>query len=266
MKGPVLMQLKRNSTGLSFCSNYLGTHNLTFSIYQHRSALGLACQNGLIDIVRLLTSRGACVHHVDSFGVGIITKIWQRPRIRFPRNDLANVIFAISIPQIDDPHCRPAMSLINCIAMNGSTQDIELAVKHGVWTGQKDTHGNYPLNYSVLGHNVETYDILKGSVPSDWINIKDRQGRTPLHTALSVPGHAVGEIVERLVKSGSDVYLADGKGMYPEEIAKSTDERWGSVAVFKIGQSNNLLSYIGALKRCGHDVEMNDDGELYWFS
>lgn len=227
--------------------------------------MGLACQNGLIDIVRLLMSRGACVHHVDSFGVGILAKIWQRPSILFPRNDLAKAIFAILIPQIDDPQSRPAMSLINYIAMNGSAQDIELAVKHGACTRQQDVHGNYPLNYSILNHNVETYDILRASVPFDWVHTRDRKGSTPLHIALSVPGLAIAEIVERLTQDGSDIYLADEKGMHPEDIAKSTDKTWGNIAIPKIGRSNNLSSYIEALRRCGHDVEVHGDGELYWF-
>jgi hypothetical protein len=229
-----------------------------------RSSLAVACRRGLLDIGRLLLARGACVENVDLGGGTALANLWLHPNLPFSRFEFAQALFAISCPPLN-PEASEFFNPLYCAAMRGVGEDIDFLVAMGADINNQDCFGNYVIQYCIWGSNISTYKRVEEFMSMDWVNRKNRRGRTPLHMALEFPGTDTVQICEALLKAGADIHALDNENNAPHDIAIATDKRSKGIHMWKIGICRNFEAYLQALTNCGYDIEVRD-GEIFWVS
>lgn len=228
-----------------------------------RSALQISCRKGLIEIGRLLLARGACVEHVDLGGGTALASLWMEPALSFSRVEFVQAMCASCTPplqSLDGEFIDP----LNCVAMQGSGEEIELLATLGRDLSRRDCYGDLAIKYCILGSNQSTYDSVVPWMPPGWIHQTDGRGQTFLHTALQCPGPNTTRILERLLRAGADVHARDAQGNLPEHIARFIDDEMESISAWREGQCRNFDAYLLALRSCGFHIEAGTEGDLFW--
>lgn len=153
------------------------------------------------------------------------------------------------------------VSPVSCAAMKGNIDDLRLLQNSGICSNLEGTAGDRLINYSIFGSNPATFDFLMPLTPSDWISEVDSRGRGPLHLALEYPSMHTREIVKRLLNAGADVFAKDEDGNDPGDLARICDDRAKDCDYVSY---SNLRAYCDALVSCGFEVELDEDGNLWW--
>lgn len=99
----------------------------------------------------------------------------------------------------------------------------EILINAGARTYHQDKTSLWNVFHKAAAENmgVDTLSVLVRE--RSGINAKDRQGRTPLHIAVSRTPHAELQVVEFLLKHGADVNARDNQGRTPLDLTKQKE-------------------------------------------
>jgi ankyrin repeat protein len=227
-----------------------------FKIYP----LGLAVENDLTTIVKLLTEAGADVkdeflftslyfENLESFKI-LLKKLGN---INIQNKDgetfLHKKAFCGSIEIVDfliesgadvnikDNQGRIPLHLASQEYEIGE-QKTRLLIKSGSDVNAKDKNGSAPIhNATSWGcFSNRTINSIKALIESGAdVNIKDNQGKTALHLSAS---SFADEIVELLIKSGADINIKDNDGKTALDYAFLTQsQRYADEDIYKQGKN-----------------------------
>lgn len=233
------------------------------SLTTERSPLQVACRHGLLEVGRLLMSKGACVDHVDLGGFTALVSLWQRRTLSFSRVAFLKMILAYSslpIKSSDGEFWNPAFQ----VATQGCENDMKLMIDLGANIRDSDVSGRNIMMYCIMGSNIETFDCLVDYMPAEWIQCQDHQGRTALHHVFNYPSPSADALATRLINLGADIHAIDDQGLSIGDVARSTDHRYQGHVVWRTGTCQNFEAWLNTLRSIGHDVEVDDDGDLIW--
>ncbi|KAL8637203.1 MAG: hypothetical protein Q9228_005504 [Teloschistes exilis] len=230
---------------------------------RHVSPLQEACRMGLISVARLLLAKGAFLEHVDYGGRTALSMLWFDPNRSFCTVDFLKILLAYSpMPSTLDP-CD-GFGPLPCAAMKGNSQDLALLVKSGAYQSSNDTPGDRIIKYSIIGSNPDTFDFFAPLMPDGWVFEVDYRGRGPLHMALEYRSRHAKEITQRLLRAGADVHLRDADGNDPRDLARVCDARGRHLGLQEPGNTDNTNAYFDALRASGFDVELDEEGVMWW--
>ncbi|XP_071710756.1 acyl-CoA-binding domain-containing protein 1 [Rutidosis leptorrhynchoides] len=110
------------------------------------------------------------------------------------------------------------LDAIHAFAREGDTENLIKCVDSGVPVDIKDSEGRTPLHWAVDRGHIETAELLL-SRNAD-VNIKDNEGQTPLHYAAVCERESIAEL---LVKKNAATDCKDDDGNYPFDLC---DSKW----------------------------------------
>jgi hypothetical protein len=90
----------------------------------------------------------------------------MKPNLSFSRIDFARALFAISPPPLylnNGEFINP----LNCVAMQGSGEDIEFLTGLGVDLSRRDYKRDFATKYCIWGSNPSTYDRIEPWMPPE---------------------------------------------------------------------------------------------------
>lgn len=99
----------------------------------------------------------------------------------------------------------------------------ESLIRAGARTNHQDKLSHWNVFHKAAAENMglDTLSVLVRE--KSGLNAHDRQGRTPLHVAVSRTPHADVQIVEFLLKNGAEVNALDAKGRSPLDLTRQKD-------------------------------------------
>ncbi|XP_074291742.1 acyl-CoA-binding domain-containing protein 1-like [Silene latifolia] len=107
------------------------------------------------------------------------------------------------------------MEAVHGFAREGDVDNLLKSIENGISVNVKDSEGRTPLHWAVdRGHLPVIEQLLKNNVD---VNAKDNEGQTPLHYAVVCDREAVAEY---LVKHNADVHAKDNDGTSPIDICE----------------------------------------------
>ncbi|KAL8662361.1 MAG: hypothetical protein Q9202_004756 [Teloschistes flavicans] len=218
---------------------------------------------GLSDIARLLLAKGAFLEHLDYGGRTALSMLWFDPNRSFCTVEFIKILLAHSPMQSSLDPCD-GFGPLPCAAMKGSAKDLEILMKNGAYQSTNDTPGDRIIKYSIIGSNPDTFDFFAPLMPEGWVFEVDYRGRGPLHMALEYRSCHAKEIVQRLLSAGADVHLRDADGNDPGDLARVCDARGRKLGLQKPHNMNNTVAYFEALTSSGLEVELDEEGVIWW--
>ncbi|KAL9237439.1 hypothetical protein vseg_011986 [Gypsophila vaccaria] len=107
------------------------------------------------------------------------------------------------------------MEEVHGFAREGDVANLHKCIENGISVNIKDSEGRTPLHWAVdRGHLPVIELLLKNNAD---VNAKDNEGQTPLHYAVVCDREAVAEY---LVKHSADVQAKDNDGTSPSDICE----------------------------------------------
>lgn len=99
----------------------------------------------------------------------------------------------------------------------------EMLIQKGARTNHQDKISLWNVFHKAAAENMglDTLSVLVRE--KSGLNVHDRQGRTPLHLAVSRTPRADVKIVEFLLKNGAEVNALDAKGRTPLDLTRQKD-------------------------------------------
>ncbi|KAL9997818.1 putative acyl-CoA-binding protein, ACBP [Helianthus debilis subsp. tardiflorus] len=110
------------------------------------------------------------------------------------------------------------LDAIHAFAREGDTENLIKCVEAGISVDIKDSEGRAPLHWAVDRGHIETAELLL-SRNAD-VNLKDNEGQTPLHYAAVCEREHIAEL---LVKKNASTDIKDDDGNYPADLC---DSKW----------------------------------------
>ncbi|TKY74069.1 Acyl-CoA-binding domain-containing protein 2 [Spatholobus suberectus] len=108
------------------------------------------------------------------------------------------------------------MEAIHGFAREGDMANLLKCIENGVSVNLKDSEGRTPLHWAVDRGHLNVTELLVGRNAD--VNAKDNDGQTPLHYAVTCEREA---IAEYLVKHNADIYSKDNDGSSPIDNCES---------------------------------------------
>ncbi|KAE9587250.1 hypothetical protein Lal_00004777 [Lupinus albus] len=108
------------------------------------------------------------------------------------------------------------MDAIHGFAREGDTANLLMCIENGVSVNLKDSEGRTPLHWAVDRGHLDVTELLVGKDAD--VNAKDNDGQTPLHYAVTCEREA---IAEYLVKHNADTHAKDNDGCSPRDGSES---------------------------------------------
>ncbi|CAI8598529.1 unnamed protein product [Vicia faba] len=108
------------------------------------------------------------------------------------------------------------MDAIHGFAREGDMTNLLKCVESGVSVNLKDSEGRTPLHWAVDRGHLDVTELLLGRNAD--VNAKDNDGQTPLHYAVTCEREA---IAEYLVKHSADINSKDNDGSSSRDICSS---------------------------------------------
>ncbi|KAK7282546.1 hypothetical protein RIF29_11426 [Crotalaria pallida] len=108
------------------------------------------------------------------------------------------------------------MDAIHEFAREGDMANLVKCIENGVSVNLKDSEGRTPLHWAVDRGHLDVTELLVGKNAD--VNAKDNDGQTPLHYAVTCEREA---IAEYLVKHNADTHSKDNDGSSPRGISES---------------------------------------------
>ncbi|KAL8727871.1 MAG: hypothetical protein Q9166_005748 [cf. Caloplaca sp. 2 TL-2023] len=229
----------------------------------YRSPLQEACSNGHFEIARLLLAKGAFLEHVDLGGRTAFTMLWFQLSRSFCRAEFLRILLAYS-PMLSVFEPSGGLCPLACAAMRGHPKDLKLFMDSGIYMDIVGKPGDRIIDYSILGSNLATFDFLAPLMPREWITEVDYLGRGTLHRALQYHNFHAEAIVKRLLDAGADIHLQDIDGNNPGDVARICDIEAAQHGLREPGDPGNFRAYFDALILSGFDVDIDEEGNLWW--
>ncbi|GKA38864.1 acyl-CoA-binding domain-containing protein 1-like protein [Tanacetum coccineum] len=110
------------------------------------------------------------------------------------------------------------LDAIHAFAREGDTENLIKCVEGGIAVDMKDSEGRTPLHWAVDRGHIEAAELLL-SRNAD-VNLKDNEGQTPLHYAAVCDRESIAEL---LVKKNAATNIKDDDGNYPSDLC---DSKW----------------------------------------
>ncbi|KAI7744844.1 hypothetical protein M8C21_029839 [Ambrosia artemisiifolia] len=110
------------------------------------------------------------------------------------------------------------LDAIHAFAREGDTENLIKCVEAGIPVDIKDSEGRAPLHWAVDRGHFKTAELLL-SRNAD-VNLKDNEGQTPLHYAAVCERERIAEL---LVKNNASTNVKDDDGNYPSDLC---DSKW----------------------------------------
>ncbi|MED6206679.1 Acyl-CoA-binding domain-containing protein 1 [Stylosanthes scabra] len=108
------------------------------------------------------------------------------------------------------------MDAIHGFAREGDMANLLKCIENGISVNLKDSEGRTPLHWAVdRGHSNVTELLVERNAD---VNCKDNEGQTPLHYAVVCDREA---IAEYLVKHNADINSKDNDGSSPSDVCES---------------------------------------------
>ncbi|XP_057249487.1 acyl-CoA-binding domain-containing protein 2 isoform X2 [Beta vulgaris subsp. vulgaris] len=107
------------------------------------------------------------------------------------------------------------MDAVHAFAREGDIDSLVKCIENGVSVNLKDSEGRTPLHWAVDRGHLPVLELLC-SKDAD-MNVKDNEGQTPLHYAVVCEREA---IAEYLVKHNADVGIKDNDGVSPSDLCE----------------------------------------------
>ncbi|KAI4319954.1 hypothetical protein MLD38_033487 [Melastoma candidum] len=108
------------------------------------------------------------------------------------------------------------MEEIHAFAREGAIDNLLQCVKSGVSVNVKDSEGRTPLHWAVDRGHQEVVELLVNQHAD--VNAQDDEGQTPLHYAMVCERESMAEF---LVKHKADLDIKDNEGSYPADLCES---------------------------------------------
>ncbi|XP_057522102.1 acyl-CoA-binding domain-containing protein 1-like [Amaranthus tricolor] len=107
------------------------------------------------------------------------------------------------------------MDAIHAFAREGDLENLLKCIENGISVNLKDSEGRTPLHWAVDRGHLPVIELL--CIKDADTNAKDNEGQTPLHYAVVCDREA---IAEYLVKHGADSNVKDNDGASPSELCE----------------------------------------------
>ncbi|KAJ3689288.1 hypothetical protein LUZ61_018452 [Rhynchospora tenuis] len=118
----------------------------------------------------------------------------------------------------ENPNTNINLNAIHIAAREGARDDLLKQLDSGVSVNLKEGEGRTPLHWAVdRGHLDIVKELLKAHTD---VNAKDNEGQTPLHYAVVCEREAIAEL---LVNHGGDPHIIDNDGSSPLDLC---DSKW----------------------------------------
>ncbi len=172
-----------------------------------QSALHVASDLGLYDVVEALIKAGATINSRDNSGNSPIIYASVSPNAKVV--DLLNKNGA----NVNDTNSIGETPLLIAATL-GNTETIKTLISNGAKLNTVDTNSNTPLIKAVEQGNKESIELLLdlGADP----NVSNNNGYTPLHVAMDTNNL---NIMELLLESGANIDVKNNDGNTPLMIA-----------------------------------------------
>ncbi|CAL0327494.1 unnamed protein product [Lupinus luteus] len=122
------------------------------------------------------------------------------------------------------------MEEIHGFAREGDTANLLKCIEKGVSVNLKDSEGRTPLHWAVDRGHLHVTELLVGRDAD--VNAKDNDGQTPLHYAVTCEREA---IAEYLVKHNADTHSKDNDGCSPRD---GSESKWPCLQQQHVGEVN----------------------------
>ena len=151
--------------------------------------------------------------------------------------DVDKLILLASRPGIDIQNADGDTALSLAIARLKSPQAVQLLLVHGAKVNIKGRQGRTPLHYAIVLEQEKKADIILrgGGDP----NARDNDGRTPLHCAILSQTMSL-QFLGRLIDAGADVNAEDSCGHTPLYEAAFGHKRGVMAFLVERGASSSL--------------------------
>ena len=192
---------------------------------QNKTALHFACQNGHIEVVKLLVEKGANVNITDydfkspllwaaSEGYREILDILLKNNADKYATDIDGkcaVHLAVEAGNLSlvewmlsngyELNCKAFNdnSLLHSAAMSGKNEMVRKLIGKGLYVNIRNLFGKTPLHYAASYGKMETVEVLLKNGAK--IDFKAINGKTPYHLAVEAKQY---ETAELLIKQGAD--------------------------------------------------------------
>ncbi|XP_065861477.1 acyl-CoA-binding domain-containing protein 1 [Euphorbia lathyris] len=107
------------------------------------------------------------------------------------------------------------MEAIHAFAREGDVKNLLKCIESGVSVNLKDSEGRAPLHWAVDRGHLNVVEVLVGSICD--VNAKDNEGQTALHYAAVCEREAIAEL---LIKQNADVTVKDNDGKSVNEVCE----------------------------------------------
>ncbi|KAK9122195.1 hypothetical protein Syun_019812 [Stephania yunnanensis] len=116
----------------------------------------------------------------------------------------------------EEPENQLQLDAIHAAAREGDINNILEYINNGVSVNLKDSEGRTPLHWAVDRGHLEVAELLVSNNAD--VNAKDDEGQTPLHYAAMCDREAIAEF---LVKQNADIVSKDNDGCSPSDLCES---------------------------------------------
>lgn len=108
------------------------------------------------------------------------------------------------------------MDAVHAYAREGEVDNLLKCIKNGVSVNLRDSEGRTPLHWAVDRGHLKVTELLTG-MNAD-VNAKDNDGQTPLHYAAVCEREA---IAEYLVNQNAEIDIKDNDGNSPDDLCEA---------------------------------------------
>jgi len=219
-----------------------------------------------VDCARMLISRGADVHHINAKGWTPAFSIFGfiPDAHRMPCNEYLEILSAASFADFDAQDGE-GWTCMHRAAAFGNAEDIKLLLKCQASTSSRTIKVSWmPIFCAVQFGNISTFNELR-KVQPEYLDLRDIRKWSLLHLAVNAQRL---DMLELLISLGADPHVRTlaTEFLVPDDL-KNQSLTPGDIAGLR---GEDVLSrYVGALRRCGHDLEVTRDGvhnesDIFW--